>query len=215
MNRYIHSTIEEKEKNRNREQHANTTPQLLIEVDKSQRQTREVEQMLIQMVIRHGEKIIFRNIETEDGGSIDLSVAQYIDYDLSSDNLAFQNPIYNRILCEAVEGCKHADFTALSYFTRHPDIEVNQTACNLGMEPFQLSESRQIQQDETRLREQVQHLILDYRRDYVEKQLNALQQQITLHANDSEKMATLLPEYTQLQKMRNLLAKKLGTNIIL
>ena len=83
------------------------------------------------------------------------------------------------------------------------------------MEPFQLSESRQIQQDETRLREQVQHLILDYRRDYVEKQLNALQQQITLHANDSEKMATLLPEYTQLQKMRNLLAKKLGTNIIL
>lgn len=215
MNRYIHSTIEEKEKTRNREQHANTTPQLLIEVDKSQRQTREVEQMLIQMVIRHGEKIIFRNIETEDGGSIDLSVAQYIDYDLSSDNLAFQNPIYNRILREAVEGCKHADFTALSYFTRHPDIEVNQTACNLGMEPFQLSESRQIQQDETRLREQVQHLILDYRRDYVEKQLNALQQQITLHANDSEKMATLLPEYTQLQKMRNLLAKKLGTNIIL
>ena len=48
----------------------------------AQEQTTEVERLLIQNIIRHGEEVIYKGVETEDGQIINLNVAQYIDYDL-------------------------------------------------------------------------------------------------------------------------------------
>ena len=47
----------------------------------------EVERMIIQLVIQHGEKIIFNDVENEDGSLCDLSVAQYIYLNLEQAGL--------------------------------------------------------------------------------------------------------------------------------
>ena len=107
MNGMIAKNIEEKEKQAEREaerQEAqeDNTPQF-IGLHSIDEQTLEVERLLIQSVIRDGEKVIYENVETEDGGTTDLTVAQYVAYDLGSDGLTFHDDHFNQILQEAVE----------------------------------------------------------------------------------------------------------------
>ena len=84
-----------------------------------------VERLIIQNIIRHGDEIIFSDLEAEDGTTVSLNVAQYVDYDLSQDNLSFSTPLYNKILREAVEHSADKDFKADRYFMQHPDPEIH------------------------------------------------------------------------------------------
>ena len=82
----------------------------------------QVELLMVQMIVRYGEQIIFRNLEGADGETVNLNVAQYISYDLGEDNLSFSNPLYNRILDEAVEhSYAQSDFKAEDYFLHHSE----------------------------------------------------------------------------------------------
>lgn len=176
--------------------------------------TSGVETMLIQMVIRHGEKIIYDNIETEDGGTATLSVAQYVDYDLAEDNLSFKNPMYNQILAEAAQHCGEEGFVAEKYFIRHPDFEISSTAVKLSEDLIKLSQSHAPKISIETLREQTQHLVLDFRKEYVDERLNALRTEIGLACSDHDKMTKLLGEYQKLQAVRNAIARKLGSNVL-
>lgn len=53
----------------------------------------EPERLLIQMVIRHGDEMAIDGVETADGQTISLTVAQFIDYNLSQDELQFSDPL--------------------------------------------------------------------------------------------------------------------------
>ena len=68
--------------------------------------------MLAELIIRHGETVIFDNVETEDGQTVSLNIAQYIDYNLSIDGLSFQNPLFARVLKDAVEHSQDQGFSA-------------------------------------------------------------------------------------------------------
>lgn len=77
-----------------------------------------------------------------------------------------------------------------------------------------MSKSLQVRRDEDTLRNQVEHLILDFRMDYVEQHLKDLQREITLSANDTEKVMRLMAEYKDMQVIRNEIARELGNDII-
>ena len=176
----------------------------------------QVETMLVQMIVRHGEEIIFRDIETDDGLSIpQLSVAQYIYYSLADDGLSFSHPLYNRIMEEAVQHCEaEDDFRAEPYFTHHEDVQVSQLAATLCIDHFQLSKSQQVRRDTDTLREQTQRLLMDYRLDYAENKLRELKRAISLSADNPQQLMMLVEQYKEMQNIRNTLAKKLGNNII-
>ena len=89
-------------------------------------QTTEVERLLIQNIIRHGDEIIFSDLEAEDGSTINLNVAQYIDFDLGQDGLAFSSELYNRVLKEAVD---HS-YRPILYATSRPADKP--TGCQTG-----------------------------------------------------------------------------------
>ena len=42
--------------------------------------------MLVELVVRNGDTIIYNNVETEDGTTVNLNVAQYIAYNLGVDS---------------------------------------------------------------------------------------------------------------------------------
>ena len=193
-----------------------------------QQQGSKVENMLIQMIIRHGEKIIFDNVEDDDGNVYSLSVIQYINYNLDSDGLKFHYALFNQIMSEAMEHNNDDGFVAEQYFIHHPDIEISKLAVSLSEDRYQLTHSRKeddnlMKEDEIKiamesetesLRDQSIHLILDYRMDYVEQRLKDLLRDISLSANNSEKMMQLMAEYKDMQQIRNAIAKKLGNDII-
>lgn len=213
MNRFIYNDREQERKDMEREQNAAPHQSPLSRATPSQ-QARKLEDLLIQMVIRHGDEIIMRDVEDAEGNLISLNVAQYISYDLSLDDLSFANPLYNRILAEAVEHSVDEGFKAEEYFTRHPDIEVSTVAVAMSVEEFKLSESLQLRNSETILRNRVLHLVLDFRMDYVENKLKELRAQLSQVAGNVEQMMNTMGEIKKMQDIRNLLARKLGNDIV-
>ena len=177
-------------------------------------QASQVERMLMQAIIRHGEAIIYRDVETDDGQHVNLTVAQYVSYDLGADGLAFSLPIYNRVLQEAADMSADPSFKSATYFTRHADMDISRLAVEMVEDRVQLSKSLQFSLDEEQLRAQVERLVLDFRLDYVEHQLKSLQRQISQAGNDMARMMELMSQYKDMQLMRNNMAKKLGSNIV-
>lgn len=174
---------------------------------------KDIEKMLIQMVVRHGEVIIMRDAEMEDGTRLNLSAAQYIDIDLGSDELTFSNPLYNRILAEAVEHCSDKDFKAETYFTRHPDIEISQLASLLTIDNVQLSRSLEMKTSEKTLLQQIEHLILDFRMSVIKQQIQSLHARLRTAGNDMSAVMGLMEELKEAQAVRNKLARRLGKDI--
>lgn len=187
----------------------------------------KVEWMLIQMMVRHGEYIVLQNVETENGETMNVNIAQYIYYNLSSDNLQFKSEIFNKMLTEALNESTSPDFNAMTYFVHHPDINISRIAAAMSEDRYHLSEkahtTADINEEEKRRREegereallsQTTHLLLDFRMDYVEQHLKELQQQIAASARDLNALRGLMQEFKDMQEIRNNLAKQLGSNVI-
>ena len=213
-NQFIRGEIEEKRKGQRREEAKTESPIKPLQPLPAMQQQPSVEYMLMQLVVRHGQEVLYKGIETADGDKIDLSVSQYISYDLGADNLRFKNDLYNKMLAEAVEHNEDEGFNAETYFINHPDIDISRTATEMAIDHFQLSKSLQVKHDEDTLRNQVEHLILDFRMDYVEQHLKELQREINLAMGDTAKMMKLMAEYKDMQVIRNEIAKELGSYIV-
>lgn len=213
-NQFIRGEIEEKRKEQRREEAKTESPIKPLQPLPAMQQQPSVEYMLMQLVVRHGQEVLYKGIETADGDKIDLSVSQYISYDLGADNLRFKNDLYNKMLAEAVEHNEDEGFNAETYFINHPDIDISRTATEMAIDHFQLSKSLQVKHDEDMLRNQVEHLILDFRMDYVEQHLKELQREINLAMGDTAKMMKLMAEYKDMQVIRNEIAKELGSYIV-
>lgn len=195
-----------------------------------QQQATKVERMLAQLIVRNGEEVIFDNLETDDGKLISLNVAQYVDYNLSVDGLEFSNPVYARILSEAVEHSSDEGFSAEQYFVHHDDIEVSRVAADLSMDKYTLSNERAATADDAeknadelrverenhidQLRSQTEHLLNDFRMDFLEQRLKTLQSEINNAVSDPERMKHLMEEYKTMHELRSKLARMLGNNII-
>ena len=174
----------------------------------------KVEQMLIQAVVRDGEKIIFRNVKDDNSGKIvNVTVAQYIACDLWNDNLSFSNELYTRILHEAVEHSGEENFKAEEYFTQHPDINIASVAVRLSVDRFQLAESLQVKETEQTLCDRVLHLVADLRLEYVSSRLKELNAQLK-QVKDPKEMQEIIGEIMKIQSLRSSLAKKTGSNIL-
>lgn len=193
-------------------------------------QASKVEQMLVELIVRNGDTVIYNNVETEDGTTVNLNVAQYIAYNLGVDGLKFANPLNSRILDEAVNHAGDEQFCAEQFFLHHSDIEISRIATDLCMDKYQLldeqkaarneeekNEEEQRAEEENRieaLRQQTEHLLNDFRMDYLEQRLRDLKRDISLAVNDPERLQQRMEEYKTAHELRSQLARLLGNNII-
>lgn len=193
-------------------------------------QASKVEQMLVELIVRNGDTVIYNNVETEDGTTVNLNVAQYIAYNLGVDGLKFANPLNSRILDEAVNHAGDENFCAEQFFLHHSDIEISRIATDLCMDKYQLLDEQKVARadeeknaDELRveeenrieaLRQQTEHLLNDFRMDYLEQRLHDLKRDISLAVNDPERLQQLMEEYKTAHELRSQLARLLGNNII-
>ena len=214
MNRNIHSNREQQTREQ-QQQRAEEQTKKPSSLSTPVHMVSHVEQMLMQAVVRDGDKIIIRNAKDESTGQVyNLTVAQYIAYDLGLDNLCFSNPIFTQMLNEAVEHSGEEGFKAEEYFTQHADMNVASVAVKLSVDRFQLSESLQVKETEATLRDRVMHLIGDFRLDYIDHHLKELMTQMAT-TKDMAELMKIMEEIKKLQDVRNVLAKKLGSDILI
>ena len=234
LNNFIRSNREETASSLNNSQSTQTATQnskLKIQNSPSPlQQASKVEQMLVELVVRNGDTVIYNNVETEDGMTVNLNVAQYIAYNLGVDGLKFTNPLNSRILDEAVNHSGDENFCAEQFFLHHSDIEISRIATDLCMDKYQLlDEQKAARADEEKnadelraeeenrieaLRQQTEHLLNDFRMDYLEQRLRDLKRDISLAVNDPERLQQLMEEYKTAHELRSQLARLLGNNII-
>jgi DNA primase len=243
MNKFIRQDIEERQKEKEREQNRiqreeaqgnnvsrseegevrnektpttdeSLTSQSVLPTSHAPLSTSPVETLLAREIVRHGEEIIYDNIETDDGQTISFSVAQYIDYDLSQDDIQFSSPLYNQILAEAVAHSSEEGFKAETYFTAHPDIAISQLATRLAVDRHQLGGRFVMQPREGSLRQRVVHLVMDYRMDLMSQRLKEIQQSMRDAMGDMNHVMELMKEYKETQELRDMLAKRLGSDVV-
>ena len=195
-------------------------------MQQTMQQATKVEMMLVQLVVRHGERVIMNDVEDDAGNHYNLTVAQYIHYNMAADNLTFRHEVFNRIVREASDHCADPAFRAEPYFIAHEDINISRLAADLATDRYHLAQSktdgpdneeakRQAQQTETEnLRNQTIHLLLDFRMDYVETQLRELQAKMKTVVSDMQQLRALMEQFRDMQMLRNQLARQLGSNII-
>ena len=230
MNGMIRKEIEEKEKERERNVERGERKENTLDSEKTaggNSQTADIspssfhfplsskiEPLLIQSIIRDGEKIIFEHVEMDDGSFTDLTVAQYVNFDLGQDGIRFHDELYNQILEEAVAHSGEPDFKAETYFMHHPDVNISSLAARLAIDTHQLGKSFQLKEREGSLRQYVLHLVLDLRMDIVEKRLKELKAEMRQVGSDMARIKALMEEFKETQELRNALAQQLGNDLV-
>lgn len=207
-------------------QNGAATPQTARPVAQDARAS-QVETLLMRLIVRHGGHIVYDNVEDDHGQLHSLTIAQAVEYNLAADNLSLSSSLFNQMLHEAAERSAAPGFEAEPYFLHHDDINVSRLATELTAEEYHVTQAkdegpqneeamRQKEANETdALRAQMEHLLLDFRMEYVERHLKSLQAEMTRVRGDMEKLKKLMADYRDMQTIRNALAKQLGNNIIL
>ena len=162
----------------------------------------EVETLLVQVVIHHGDKTIV--VQDVEGNDVELPVAQYISLDLAGDNFRFHNELYNQILQEAVEHVEEEGFVAENYFANHPNPEISRIAGLPTGDQEVSTVSLQLKMSQEKLRQLVFKDLLSFRTHHIAQRIIEVQQEFASNPTNRE----LLEEFMKLKKMNILLASQ-------
>jgi len=186
-----------------------------------------VEKMLVQLILRQGDDVVVENVKDDEGNMHDLTLTQYVYYNLQADGLSLQNPVAERILQEAFDHSAEPNFSTVQYFSHHQDIEMSRLATSLIADKYEISlsdktevklseaEEKQMKQNaRENLLRKVQHVLLDLRMAFVMKRYKEVKTQLMQTDDKSPQYVELVQEYMKMQTLRNELARLLGKEII-
>ena len=213
MNSFIRGDIESAQKEQEREARRHDAPTASAIAPS---QDNPIEPLLIQLILQHGGDIIYKDVKTADGESINLTVAQFIDYDLSQDNLRLSNPIYQTILNEAAAHSGDEGFDPAAFFASYHDINVSSVASSLTFNKYQLCRSLEITPDEEAVRLNTIHLLSEYRAHTVQNMLNALKSRLAEAQRDKngDEVRAILKEMMDARTLRDTIADSVGPSLV-
>ncbi len=178
---------------------------------------------LIQLIIRHGEKVIYQDSNTT------VYAGEYIIKELQKDNITLNNPLYQLIFDEYIAHYKEKNWVAANYFQHYPKGEVSQFAVDMLADKYQLSRmySKQVVSENVVkevelpteadiLPELVQRMLLELKYTIVNERIDAIQAMLkeAEQRNDNGLIHTILEQRPMLLKIRQQLSKALGNRVI-
>lgn len=178
------------------------------------------ERLIIQMIIRYGERVMC-NMTDEEGNEVPVTVVEYVINDLKEDELAFHNPLHRRILSESAEHIREQEFAAERFFVAHPDPAISTIATELASDRYQLSKyhskTQKLVTDEERLYEMVPMLMINFKNAIVAEELKHIMYalQDPAIANDNAQCDAVMQRYKEMKEIQNLMAKRLGDRVVL
>ncbi len=177
---------------------------------------------LLQVLIRHGEKVLFQN-----EGQL-VTVGEFIISEIRNDSIDIPNPLHQKIIDEYVANYLAPQFVAATFFHHHFDPEISQLAVDMIADKYQLSRmyskrsisenvTQEVLQDETELLpELVQRLLLELKLTVVEERLDAMKKLLEQAVNDKndQLITTILEQQPQLSEIRTQLCRALGNRVV-
>ena len=202
------------------EMEADTYQSFIPQEGKEGQEFYKYERLIIQMIVRYGEKVMC-NLTDEEGNEVPVTVVGYVINDLKEDELAFHNPLHRRILSEASEHIHDQEFASERFFVAHPDPKISTIATELASDRYQLSKyhskTQKLVTDEERLYEMVPMLMINFKNAIVAEELKHIMYalQDPSIANDNAQCDAVMQRYKEMKEIQNLMAKRLGDRVVL
>jgi len=202
------------------EMEADTYQSFIPQEGKEGQEFYKYERLIIQMIVRYGEKVMC-NLTDEEGNEVPVTVVEYVINDLKEDELAFHNPLHRRILSEASEHIHDQEFASERFFVAHPDPKISTIAIELASDRYQLSKyhskTQKLVTDEERLYEMVPMLMINFKNAIVAEELKHIMYalQDPSIANDNAQCDAVMQRYKEMKEIQNLMAKRLGDRVVL
>ncbi|MFK2466919.1 DNA primase [Bacteroides fragilis] len=202
------------------EMEADTYQSFIPQEGKEGQEFYKYERLIIQMIVRYGEKVMC-DLTDEEGNEVPVTVVEYVINDLKEDELAFHNPLHRRILSEASEHIHDQEFASERFFVAHPDPKISTIATELASDRYQLSKyhskTQKLVTDEERLYEMVPMLMINFKNAIVAEELKHIMYalQDPSIANDNAQCDAVMQRYKEMKEIQNLMAKRLGDRVVL
>jgi DNA primase len=177
----------------------------------------EPEDELVRILVRYGERVVCQ-VKNEDDEDVDVSVAEYIYYDLEQDGLEFADPIHRKMLSDAMKCIGNGVFVAEKFFVSHEDCRVNAIASKYLSDRFTLSKynERCMVREDARLDELVPHLMMEFKLGILKAESNGLMKELSNPdvAKDVERYMGVMARYKEIGEVIKDLSKRIGDRIM-
>ena len=177
----------------------------------------EPEDELVRMLVRYGERVVCQ-VKNENDEDVDVSVAEYIYYDLEQDGLEFADPIHRKMLSDAIECMDNRVFVAEKFFVAHEDCRVSAIASKYLSDRFTLSKynDRCMVREDARLDELVPHLMMEFKLGVLKAEANGLMKELSNPdvAKDVERYMGVMARYKEIGEVIKDLSKRIGERIM-
>lgn len=164
----------------------------------------QCESLLIREIVRHGEQRVC-SATTENGEQVELSVVEYIYYDLEQDGLSFKHPVHQLILNEAMEHTNDDCFSAWKFFLSHQDPAVSTLAAEQLNDRYHLSRfnKENMKEDKERLNILIPQLMVEFKKTIIDDEMKQTAEM--LNQNDvvmsTEKTIEIMKRYKELTEI--------------
>lgn len=180
----------------------------------------QYERPIARYVVRYGERIIFDYEDEETGQPVQMRLAEYVQFDLSRDEIEIENPLYRQLVEEAAAHCKEEGFSASRYFLSHPDLKISMLAANLESDKYHLSNYHSrfqtIEQESDRLDYNLPQMLYALKEAHIQQEIKDMQKLLKeAQAEGSmERIMELMKQLSLLNDIRRQLCKQLGERIV-
>lgn len=180
------------------------------------------ERMIIRYLLMFGKHIFFGDTEEEkDSGQEEISVAEFIISEITSDNLHSDNPLYRLFFEEYSTKLDDKSFVPTKYFRDHINNELSNLAIDIISEPYELSKvwsknENYVETEDMKLKELVPKVVNEYKEKKVKLMLKDIEQKLKVaqEAGNEEEIVQLLQQKILFDRLKNSLLKELGNRTI-
>jgi DNA primase len=180
------------------------------------------EKEIIRLLLKYGSEVLERKINPEDGKEKVTTIADYIVYEIISDELKFENTAFAKIFNDYSFHVEQGIFPGDKYFVRHQDPEISSVSADLLADSHELSniwktKQTYIETEVMLLRDIVPDTVLKFKGDKLKLERKKLLHQIgeASKANDTEKIEGLQKKYSAISNALGRISKNLGDRIVI
>lgn len=185
---------------------------------------REYESELLSILINYGNDVLF-TLAKDDEPSVDVTVEQYIEKELTDSDIEFQTPVCRRMLELYTSVCGKGQKPGLTTFTLSTDSEMSKFAVDLLVPKNEVSDdfwkrhNPYIAPEDRDLKEVIDNVIYGYKAVIVQQSLNKLQKTMKELQNSTDsdnelELDKIMKESVVLTKYKNRLNKYLNRVLV-
>ncbi|MFQ9314624.1 DNA primase [Dysgonomonas mossii] len=185
---------------------------------------------ILYFIVRYGMEILIEGGENNPAtGDMPTTVIDWVKFDLQRDGFWFTNPLYKRILEDAIEHSANEYFNPSRYFLAHTDAHISKIAAELVSDRYQLSKlhikqfGENLKKEDTPLAEEkhlwknVPRAVTELKDAHISKQMKEIKEDLEKKQKekDWDGAIILMQKLKEMDEIKKILAKELGERIIL